>query len=127
MSDTRSALAKTRGRGAAKEGLRHWWAQRVSALLLIPLVIWFVAGLVIHTGADHAGVTDWLSEPVTYGLVLVLLGAVFWHGALGLQAVIEDYIAGEWQRLALVLLSKLACLGLFVAAYVALTIIAFAG
>ncbi len=127
MSDTRSALAKTRGQGAAKEGLRHWWAQRVSALLLIPLVVWFVIGLVIHTGADHAGVTDWLSEPVTYGLMLVLLGAVFWHAALGLQAVVEDYIAGEWQRLALVLLAKLACLGLFVAAYVSLTIIAFAG
>ena len=93
MSDTRSALARTRGQGAAKEGLRHWWGQRVTALLLIPLVIWFVIGLVIHTGADHAAVTDWLSEPVTYGLMLVLLGAAFWHGALGLQAVIEDYIA----------------------------------
>jgi succinate dehydrogenase / fumarate reductase membrane anchor subunit len=127
MSDTRSALAKTRGLGAAKEGLRHWWGQRVTALLLIPLVVWFVIGLVIHTGADHAGATDWLSEPVTYGLMLVLLGAVFWHGALGLQVVIEDYIASEWQKLVLVLLGKLACFGLFVAAFVALTIIAFAG
>lgn len=127
MSDTRSALARTRGLGAAKEGLRHWWAQRVTALLLIPLVIWFVIGLVIHTGADHAAVTDWLSAPVTYGLMLVLLGATFWHGALGLQTVIDDYIGGEWQKLALVLLAKLACLGLFVAGYVALTIIAFVG
>jgi succinate dehydrogenase / fumarate reductase membrane anchor subunit len=127
MSDTRSGLFKTRGHSAGKEGLRHWRAQRVSALLLIPLVIWFVIGLVIHTGADHATVTDWLSAPVTYGLMLVLLGAVFWHGALGLETVIEDYVSGEWQKLALVLLAKLACLGLFVAAYVALTIIAFAG
>ena len=127
MGDMRSALAKIRGRGAAREGLRHWWGQRVTALLLIPLVIWFVIGLVIHTGADHVAVTEWLGEPVTYGLMLVLLGAAFWHGALGLQAVIEDYIAGEWRKLALVLLSKLTCLGLFVAAYVSLTIIAFAG
>jgi succinate dehydrogenase / fumarate reductase membrane anchor subunit len=127
MADTRSAAARTRGHGAAKEGLRHWWGQRVTALLLIPLMIWFVAGLVAHTGADHAAVTDWLGEPVTYGLMLVLLAAAFWHGALGLQAVIEDYVAGEWQKLALILLAKLICLGLFVAAYVALTIIAFAG
>jgi len=126
MSDTRSALAKTRGHGAAKEGLRHWWGERVTALLLVPLVIWFVIALVVHAGADHAVVTDWLSEPVTYGLMLVLLGAAFWHGALGLQTAIEDYVAGEWQKLTLVLLSKLVCLGLFVAAYVALTIIAFA-
>jgi succinate dehydrogenase / fumarate reductase, membrane anchor subunit len=127
MSDTRSAIARTRGLGSAKEGLRHWWAQRVTAILLVPLVVWFVIGLVIHTGADHAAVTDWLSDPVTYGLMLVLLGAAFWHGALGLQVVIEDYIHTEWQKLALVLLAKFACLGLFVAGYVALTIIAFAG
>jgi succinate dehydrogenase / fumarate reductase, membrane anchor subunit len=127
MSDHRTALARTRGLGAAKEGLRHWWGQRVTALLLIPLVIWFVIGLVVHTGADHAAVTYWLSDPVTYGLMLVLLGAVFWHAALGIQAVIDDYIGGEWARLGLVLLAKLACLGLFVAAYVALTFIAFAG
>jgi succinate dehydrogenase / fumarate reductase membrane anchor subunit len=127
MSDTRSAIARTRDLGSAKEGLRHWWAQRVTALLLIPLVVWFVIGLVIHTGADHAAVTDWLGDPVTYGLMLVLLGAAFWHGALGLQVVIEDYIHTEWQKLTLVLLAKFACLGLFVAGYVALTIIAFAG
>ena len=127
MSDTRSAIARTRGLGSAKEGLRHWWAQRVTALLLIPLVVWFVVGLVIHTGADHAAVTDWLGDPVNYGLMLVLLGAALWHGALGLQVVIEDYIHTEWRKLTLVLLAKFACLGLFVAGYVALTIIAFAG
>jgi len=127
MSDHRTALARTRGHGAAKEGLRHWWAQRVSALLLLPLVVWFVIGLVIHTGADHAAVTYWLSDPVTYGLMLVMLGAAFWHGALGLQVVIEDYVAAEWSRLGLALLAKLICLALFVAAYVALTLIAFAG
>jgi succinate dehydrogenase / fumarate reductase membrane anchor subunit len=59
--------------------------------------------------------------------MLVLLGAAFWHGALGLQVVIEDYIHTEWQKLTLVLMAKLVCLGLFVAGYVALTIIAFAG
>ncbi len=127
MIDHRTALARARGQGAAKEGLRHWWAQRVTALLLIPFVVWFVIGLVVHTGADHAAVTDWLSEPVTYGLMLVLLGAVFWHAALGLQVVIDDYVDTEWRRLVLTLLAKLACLGLFVAGYISLTIIAFAG
>jgi succinate dehydrogenase / fumarate reductase membrane anchor subunit len=123
----RSALGRARGLGSAKEGVVHWWAQRVSALLLIPLVIWFVAALVYHTGADHAGVTLWLGAPVTYGAMLVLLGAIFWHAALGLQVVIEDYIAGEGLKIALILLTKAACLGLFVAGFVALTVIAFAG
>ena len=127
MADTRSATARVRGLGSAHEGVKHWWAQRVSALLLIPLIIWFVIGLVVHTGADHAAVTDWLGNPVNYGLMLVLLGAVFWHGALGLQVVIEDYVHAEWLKLALVLLAKGACLGLYVAGFVSLTIIAFAG
>jgi succinate dehydrogenase / fumarate reductase membrane anchor subunit len=127
MVDRRTALARVRGFGAAREGVGHWWTQRVSALLLVPLLLWFVAGLVYHTGADHAAVTLWLGHPVTYGLLLVLLGAGFWHAALGLQVVIEDYIHGEALKLALVLLSKAACFALFVAAYVSLTVIAFAG
>jgi len=123
----RSALARVRGLGSAKEGVAHWWAQRASALLLIPLVIWFVAALVYHTGTDHAGVTLWLGAPVTYGAMLVLLGTLFWHAALGLHHVVQDYVASAARRMALILLINTACLGLFVAGFVALTIIAFAG
>lgn len=127
ITSGRSALARAWGLGSAKEGVAHWWAQRASALLLIPLVIWFVAGLVYHTGIDHAGVTLWLGAPVTYGAMLVLLGVLFWHAALGLHHVVQDYVAGAGLRIALILLINAACLGLFVAGFVALTIIAFAG
>lgn len=127
MADTRSASARVRGLGSAHEGVKHWWLQRVTALLLIPLLIWFVIGLVIHTGADRAAAIAWLGHPVTYGLMLVLLGAAFWHGALGLQVVIEDYVHTEWRKIALILLAKAACLGLLVAAYISLTMIAFTG
>ncbi|MEA2779333.1 MAG: succinate dehydrogenase / fumarate reductase, rane anchor subunit [Rhodospirillaceae bacterium] len=127
MRDTRTPLARVRGLGVARAGVGHWWTQRVTAVLLIPLVLWFVAGLVYHTGADHAAVTLWLGNPVTYGLMLVLLGATFWHAALGLQVVIEDYVHGEAPKIALILLSQAVCLGLFVAAFISLTIIAFAG
>ena len=127
MDDTRSPASRVRGLGSAHEGVKHWWLQRVTALLLIPLIVWFVIGLVVHTGADHAAVIGWLRSPVTYGLMLILLAAAFWHGALGLQVVIEDYVHIEWRKLTLILLAKAACIGLFVAAYVSLTIIAFAG
>jgi len=127
ITEGRSALARARGLGSAKEGVGHWWAQRVSALLLIPLVIWFVAALVYHTGTDHAGVSLWLGAPAIYGAMLVLLGALFWHAALGLQVVIEDYVTSGAMKIAFILLTKAACLGLFVAGFVALTIIAFAG
>ena len=127
MTDHRTALGRVRGLGAAKEGVSHWWVQRVTALLLVPLVLWFVIALLAHIGASQAVVTAWLGEPVTYGLMLVLLGAVFWHAALGLQVVIEDYVHGEAAKLVLILLAKGACLGLFVAGFVALSKIAFSG
>jgi succinate dehydrogenase / fumarate reductase membrane anchor subunit len=127
MSDHRTALGRVRGLGAAKEGVAHWWAQRVTALLLIPLVIWFVIALLAHIGADQAAVRAWLGRPLTYGLMLVMLGAVFWHAALGLQVVIEDYVHGEAVKLALILLVKGACVALFVAGFVSLSLIAFAG
>ena len=127
MSDHRTALGRVRGLGSAKEGVAHWWVQRVTALLLIPLVIWFVISLLGHIGGDRAAVILWLGQPFTYGLMLVLLGAAFWHAALGLQVVIEDYVHGEAAKLVLILLSKGACLGLFTAGFVSLSKIAFSG
>src|SRR5262249_39696150 len=125
MADHRSELGRVRGLGSAKEGVSHWWVQRVTALLLIPLVIWFVAALLSQRGADQASVRAWLGQPVTYGLMILLLGAVFWHAGLGLQVVVEDYIRGEGAKLILILLAKAACLGLFLAGFVALSLIAF--
>jgi succinate dehydrogenase / fumarate reductase, membrane anchor subunit len=127
MTDHRTALGRARGLGSAKEGVAHWWVQRVTALLLIPLVVWFVASLLAHLSADYAGVIAWLHEPLTYGLMVLLLGAMFWHAALGLQVVLEDYVHGEAAKLASILLAKGACLGLFMAGFVALSKIAFAG
>jgi succinate dehydrogenase / fumarate reductase membrane anchor subunit len=127
MTDHRTALGRARGLGSAKEGVAHWWVQRVTALLLIPLVVWFTASLLAHLGSDYAGVIAWLHEPVTYGLMVLLLGAMFWHAALGLQVVFEDYVHGEAAKLVSILLAKGACLGLFMAGFVALSKIAFAG
>ncbi|HZT18515.1 MAG TPA: succinate dehydrogenase, hydrophobic membrane anchor protein [Dongiaceae bacterium] len=127
MSDRRTDLARVRHLGSAKEGVSHWWVQRVTALLLIPLAIWFVAALLAHTGSDRAAVAAWLGRPVTYGLMLVLLGAVFWHAALGLQVVIEDYVHHEGAKIAGILLAKGACLGLFMAGAVSLSLMAFTG
>ena len=127
MTDHRTALGRARGLGSAKEGVAHWWVQRVTALLLIPLVVWFAASLLAHLGSDYTGVIAWLHEPVTYGLMVLLLGAMFWHAALGLQVVFEDYVHGEAAKQATILLAKGACLGLFMTGFVALSKIAFAG
>ncbi len=113
----RSALGRARGLGSAKAGVAHWWAQRITALALIPLTLWFVASVVALTGASHSEAVAWLSRPHNAVLMLALIGASFWHAALGLQVVIEDYIRSEGARLACVLAAKgaMLLLGLFAA------------
>jgi succinate dehydrogenase / fumarate reductase membrane anchor subunit len=121
----RSELGRARGLGSAKEGVQHWWMQRVSAIALVPLALWFVIAVVAHTGADYAAARAWLGEPVTFGLMVLLIGATFYHAQLGLQVVIEDYVHNDGARLASILAMKFACLLLALAATVALMVIAF--
>lgn len=98
----RSPLSRVRGLGSAKEGVSQWWAQRLTALALIPLAVWFVISLLSITGADHAAVRAWVGSPVVAGLLILLIAATFYHAYLGLQVVIEDYVHSEgWKLVAL--------------------------
>lgn len=100
-------LAKARGLGSAKDGLHHWWAQRLTAIALIPLSLWFIYSLVCTTsGADYSAAISWLSQPMNAVLILLFLFSLYYHAALGLQVVIEDYIDSEWQKIACLILVK---------------------
>lgn len=90
----RTPLARIRGLGSAKEGVQHWWMQRMTAAALVPLVLWFVISLIGHVGAPREALVDWLSSPVVATLMIALLIAVFYHAKLGIQVVIEDYVHG---------------------------------
>ncbi|HEX6101515.1 MAG TPA: succinate dehydrogenase, hydrophobic membrane anchor protein [Alphaproteobacteria bacterium] len=113
--DTRSQIARVRGLGSAKEGVQHWWVQRLTALALVPLSVWFVAGLVALTGASHAEAAAWIGHPLNATLMILTLGLTFHHAQLGLQVVIEDYVHAEGSKLALLILVKLLALALAVA------------
>jgi len=95
MSSIRSSLASARGLGSAKSGTGHFWAQRVSAVALVPLTLWFVACLASQFGASYSSVTDWLSSPFQASLMAIYLAAIFYHSQLGLQTIIEDYVHVE--------------------------------
>ncbi len=112
----RADLGRARGLGSAKEGVAHWWAQRVTAVALIPLLLWFVASMVSLVGASHAAVVDWIASPVPAVLLVLLLVAAFHHAQLGLQVVIEDYVHREGTKIALILLVKAAAIVLGLAA-----------
>ncbi len=121
----RTPLGRVRGLGSAKEGTEHFWAQRVTAIALVPLALWFVASLAAHAGADHATASAWLAEPFTAVVMILLIGAGFHHGQLGLQVVIEDYVATEWVKVSSIIVVKLAVVALAVAAVFSVLRIAF--
>jgi succinate dehydrogenase / fumarate reductase membrane anchor subunit len=91
----RSPLAKVRGLGSAKAGTAHWWMQRVSAVALIPLLVWLLTFLDLSMNAPYRQTVDWLASPLNSVCMVTWVLAVFYHAALGLQVVIEDYIAAE--------------------------------
>lgn len=123
----RSPIARARGLGSAKEGVSHWWMQRLTAIALIPLGIWLVASLVCFAGADHAQIAQWLTAPFTLGALALTILVAFYHAILGLQVVIEDYVHGKAAKFALIILIQFAGFGLAAAAIIALLVAAFAG
>jgi succinate dehydrogenase / fumarate reductase membrane anchor subunit len=123
----KSELARARGLGSAKEGVQHWWMQRLTGLALVPLGLWFVASLIAHVGLDRAAAAAWLRQPVVLGLTALLIVALFHHAQLGLQVVIEDYVGNEAVRLAAIVLVKAAAILLATAALIALLTIAIGG
>ncbi|HEY1931194.1 MAG TPA: succinate dehydrogenase, hydrophobic membrane anchor protein [Acetobacteraceae bacterium] len=105
----RSPLGRARGLGSARAGSGHWWAQRLTALALIPLSLWFICAAIRLEGASRADVARWLHGPLPIVLMISLVIATFYHLQLGLQVVIEDYITTDWLRLSTSLLFKAAC------------------
>lgn len=122
----RSPLARAMGFGSAKDGVEHWWMERVTAVALVPLTLWFVASIIAHTGNDYATFIVWLRTPLASILMILLLIALFYHTALGLQVVIEDYVHSGVKFAALVAV-RLGCFALAATGIVAALRIAFGG
>lgn len=119
----RTPLSQARGLGAAREGLHHWWTQRLTALALIPLSLWLVAALISIVGADYATAAAWVRSPVVAVLLLLFIAAAFHHAQLGMQVVLEDYVHGEWAKVATIILSKFLMIALgFVAGFAVLRV-----
>lgn len=126
MSDFRSPLSRARGLGSAKDGLHHWWLQRLTAIALIPLVVWFAISLVMLSGADYAVVRAWLGSPLVMVLMILTIGVGLYHGQLGLQVVWEDYTHGAL-RVVLIVFTKFIAVLFGLGAIVAIMRIGFGG
>lgn len=123
----RSPVGKALGQGSAKDGVSHWWLQRVTAVALVPLTLWFVFSLLGLPSFEHQNVRSWIGEGWTpVGLVLLVL-VLCYHSALGVQTVLEDYVHAKPAKIAALLASTFLHALLAVAGTYAVLKIAFQG
>jgi len=117
--DYRTPLAKVRGLGSAKAGTSHWWMQRITAVALIPLSFWLISFLDLSLNAPYQQTVEWLTSPLNTVCMVAWVLAVFYHAAMGLQVVIEDYVAAEGVKIVAVWTVNLSFLMLALAALIA--------
>jgi succinate dehydrogenase / fumarate reductase membrane anchor subunit len=121
----RTPLSTVRGLGSAKTGTEHFWMQRVTAVAMVPLVVWFAASLVALSTGDHATLVAFLRAPVPLIAMLLFIVTGFYHLRLGVQVVIEDYIKDEGLKLACLLGNSFFCTAIGLSAFVATLKISF--
>lgn len=98
MSNTRTPLSRVKGLGSAKEGTGHFWSQRVTAVALVPMIVWLCFSIASLPGMDYVTIREWLSGPFTSIVMILLIIAGFYHARLGLQVIVEDYVGGHAAR-----------------------------
>jgi succinate dehydrogenase / fumarate reductase, membrane anchor subunit len=94
----RSPLSRVQGLGSAKDGTAHWWAQRVSAVALIPLTLWFLFSLLTLPDLDYETVRTWLTVPISGFLAVLLVAVLTYHSYLGTQVIVEDYVTSKGMK-----------------------------
>ena len=109
--------------GTSGENIRRWWYQRLSAIALLPLSLWFIYDLSTLASLEYTVVRDWLATPSSVILFILLIPTLFYHAQAGMQEVIEDYIASERQKTAAVMLVKFLAMLCALASMLAVTAI----
>ncbi|MFK7852738.1 MAG: succinate dehydrogenase, hydrophobic membrane anchor protein [Granulosicoccus sp.] len=103
MSKYRTPLSQVKGLGSAKEGTDHFWKQRLTAIALIPLVLWLGFSIASLPSMDYLAIREWLSQPFSAIVMILFLISGFFHARLGLQVVIEDYVGSHGPRTAAII------------------------
>ena len=105
----RSPLGRVIGLGSARSGSGHWYSQRITAVALVILGLWFVASLaMLGPGAPYEAVVHWLGAPFSAVMAVLLLVVGAWHALLGLQVVLEDYVGDKGTRTVVIIAVKFA-------------------
>jgi len=106
MKDCRSPLAKVKGLGSSPDASQHFWLQRLTALALIPLVIGCCVSLALLPDVSYHVLLAWLRSPLNTVLLLLMIIVGLYHGQMGMQVIIEDYISHYFQRISAIIFLK---------------------
>ena len=123
----RSPLGRVLGTGAAHDGVRHWWMQRLTSIALVPLTVWFVVSLLALPSLGYGTLIAWMSESWTALLLILLVLTAAWHSQLGVRVVVEDYVHGAGARTLTLVLIGFAHVLLAAAGVFAILKVAFGG
>ena len=123
----RSALGRARGLGSAKDGFHHWWIERLTAIALVPLTLWFAIGVISVAGADHATFATWLGKPWNAGLMICFICAAFLHGKMGMEVIVEDYVEPRCVQVAVRIFLNLMAFSLATVSVVSVLTVAVRG
>jgi succinate dehydrogenase / fumarate reductase, membrane anchor subunit len=123
----RSPLGRVLGTGAAHDGVRHWWSQRLTSIALVPLTVWFVVSLLALPSLGYSTLVAWMSQSSTALLLILLVLTAAWHSQLGVRVVVEDYVHGAGARTLTLVVIAFAHVLLAAAGVFAILRVAFGG
>jgi succinate dehydrogenase / fumarate reductase membrane anchor subunit len=109
MTSYRTPRGRARGLGSAKHGAGHWVSERVSAIALVPLVIWMVYGILRLSAGDYGFAVHWVQDPLNATLTVLIFAISFWHMHAGVRVVVEDYIHKTLTKTGLLLINLFIC------------------
>jgi succinate dehydrogenase / fumarate reductase membrane anchor subunit len=127
MASYRTGLSRARGLGSAKQGVGHFLVERVTAIALVPLVLWAVYSGLVLAVQPYEGAVTWIRSPVNAVLLGLLVVAGFWHMHVGLRVVVEDYIHKPLGKSLSLLLNLFVCVGIGALALFCILKVAFGG
>jgi succinate dehydrogenase / fumarate reductase, membrane anchor subunit len=123
----RSPLGRVLGTGAAHDGVRHWWMQRLTSIALVPLTMWFVVSLLALPSLGYSTLVAWMSQSSTALLLILLVLTAAWHSQLGVRVVVEDYVHAAGARTLTLVVIAFAHVLLAAAGVFAILKVAFGG
>ncbi len=102
----RTPLGRVKGLGSSHSGSKEWLLQKVAAVILAVLFLWFAFSFAFLIKSDYITVLAWIDKPLNTVLLITFVSVALFHAAIGLQAVIEDYVHNTMKRVIYIYLAK---------------------